>query len=365
VTSNLPNLVAPPTRAARRTADDPTLWVGAFAHIPDVLRDLGADPADVCAAAGFDLRLFDNPGNLVTFRAASHLFRVCTERSGCPHFGLLQGQKSGLDSLGLVGILVKYSPDVGTALRSLVRYLYLHIRGAVTTFEESGKSAMLTYEIYAPGAEATDQIGDAALGTMFNVMVALCGPYWKPIEVRFEHRRPSALAPYHRFFQAPLRFDMNENAMVFAASWLSRPLPAVEPELARLLRDKMDALELLHRGEFPEQVRSVLRTALLADHGSTDQVAALLAMHSRTLHRRLAACGTNFRALVEECRYEIARQMLDDTDADVCHIASMLNYADTSAFARAFRRWSGTTPSHWRTRDDRALPSTTAGPRPA
>jgi AraC-like DNA-binding protein len=200
---------------------------------------------------------------------------------------------------------------------------------------------------------------------MFNVMVSLCGPYWKPIEVRFEHRRPSELAPFHRFFQAPLRFDMNENALVFASSWLSRPLPAIEPELAQLLRNRLEALELQHRGEFPEQVRSILRTALLADHGSADQIATLLSMHSRTLHRRLAASGTNFRALVDECRYEIARQMLDDTDADVCQIAAMLNYADTSAFARAFRRWSGTTPSDWRTRDDGALPSTISPPRSA
>jgi AraC-like DNA-binding protein len=243
--------------------------------------------------------------------------------------------------------------------------MHLHIRGAVTTFEESDELAIFGYEIYALGAEATDQIADAALGTMFNIMVALCGSHWKPIEVRFEHRRPSEMAPFHRFFQAPLRFDMNENALVFAASWLSRPLPAVEPELSRLLRDKMEALEAQYRGEFPEQVRSILRTGLLADYGSADQVATLLSMHSRTLHRRLAASGTNFRTLVDECRYEIARQMLKDTDSDVGHIAYMLNYADTSAFARAFRRWSGTTPSRWRTRTQRVLPLKKLQPRPA
>jgi AraC-like DNA-binding protein len=353
VRSNEPKIVVAKGRAPRRTVSEPTLYVGAFSHIPEVLRSLGADPADVCAAAGFDFTLFENPANLTTYRAASRLFRACTERTGCPHFGLLQGQKSGLDSLGFVGLLAKYAPDVGTALRSIVRYLHLHIRGAVSTLEESGESAIFGYEIYAPGAEATDQIADAALGTMFNIMVALCGPHWKPIEVRFEHRRPSEMAPFRRFFQAPLHFDMNENALVFAASWLRRPLPAVEPELSRMLRDKIETLEAQYRGEFPEQVRSILRTGLLADYGSADQVATLLSMHSRTLHRRLAASGTNFRALVDECRYEIARQMLKDTDADVGYIASMLDYADTSAFARAFRRWSGTTPSRWRTRDQR------------
>ena len=76
-------------------------------------------------------------------------------------------------------------------------------------------------------------------------------------------------------------------------------------------------------------------------------------MHGRTLHRRLAACGTNFRSLVDECRYAIARQMVEDTDSEVAQVADLLDYADTSAFARAFRRWSGTTPSHWRNGDGR------------
>ena len=157
------------------------LYVGAFSHLPEVLRSLGADPADVCAAAGFDVTLFEDPASLTTYRAASRLFRVCTERTGCAHFGLLQGAKHSLDSLGLVGLLVKCQADVGAALRTLVRYMHLHIRGAVATFEESGKYAIFSYEIYAAGAEATDQIADASLANMFNMMAALCGPYWKPI----------------------------------------------------------------------------------------------------------------------------------------------------------------------------------------
>jgi AraC-like DNA-binding protein len=100
-------------------------------------------------------------------------------------------------------------------------------------------------------------------------------------------------------------------------------------------------------------VRSILRTALLTDHASADQIASLFSMHSRTLHRRLAAAGTSFRELVDESRFEIARQMLADTYADVSHVAYVLNYADSSAFRRAFRRWSGTTPTQWRVRQNR------------
>ena len=338
---------SPPSKPRGRSPAS-TLQFGAIWAIPEVLRSLGADPAEVCAEAGIDIALYDDLSNLITFRAASHLFRVCVERTGCPHFGLLHGQKGGLSFLGLVGLLVKYSPDVESALRSLVRYMHLHIRGAVTNVEVSGKRVSFSYEIHEPDAEATDQIGDAAVATMYNIMRELCGSNWSPLEVRLAHRKPDDDAPFRRFFRAPLRFDAEDNALEFFAESLHRPLPPVEPELRRLLAAQIQALEAQYSDEFPEQVRSILRTALLTDQGNADQIASLFSMHSRTMHRRLAEWGTSFRELVDESRFTIARQMLEDTGAEVSHIALMLNYADSSAFARAFRRWSGATPTQWR-----------------
>ena len=316
--------------------------------IPEVLRSLGADLADVCAAAGIDVELFDDPHNLISYRTASHLFRVCVERTGCPHFGLLHGQKGGLNFLGLVGLLVRYSPDVESALRSLVRYLHLHIRGAVTTLEISGRMVTFSYRIYQADAEATDQIGDAAVATMYNVMRALCGPNWNPLEVRLAHRKPDDIVPFRKFFQAPLRFDAEENALVFFTDSLRHPLPEAEPELRRLLATQIEALEARYGENLPEQIRSVLRTALLTGHAKADQVAALFSVHSRTLSRRLDAYGTSFQELVDETRFEIARQMLRDSAMEISRIAASLDYAGASAFTRAFRRWSGTTPTRWR-----------------
>jgi AraC-like DNA-binding protein len=77
-------------------------------------------------------------------------------------------------------------------------------------------------------------------------------------------------------------------------------------------------------------------------------------MHARTLNRRLNSFGLGFRELADEGRFEIARQMLGDSAMEVAQIATMLDYADASAFTRAFRRWSGTTPARWRATRDRA-----------
>jgi len=251
-------------------------------------------------------------------------------------------------------LLAKYSPDVGKALRSLVHYLHLHVRGAATTLAVDGNSAVLSYEIHQSQAEATDQTGDGAVATMFNIVRALCGPEWKPAEVCFAHRKPEDLGPYRKFFRAPLVFDAEHNSLVFSADWLDRRLPESDPQLRRLLQKQIGALEARHGDDFPEHVRSVLRTALVTGHARADQVATLFSMHARTLNRRLNAFGIGFRELVDEGRFEIARQTLEDSVMPVRQIAAMLDYADASAFTRAFRRWSDTTPAQWRATQRRA-----------
>jgi AraC-like DNA-binding protein len=339
--------------------EEGTVRVGGAMAIPAVLGSLGADAAAVFAEARIDLALFDDPDNLISNAARIHLLNLCAARTECRHFGLLVGQRTGLPAFGLVGFLVQHSPDVGTALRSFVRYLHLHVRGTAPTLAVNGRRASLGYEIHQPRVEAVDQLVDGALAVGFNILRTLCGPDWMPVEVLLAHPKPKDTNPFSRFFEAPLRFDAGQNAVVFSAEWLNHRLPGADPELRRLLQKQIDALDARYSEDFSEQVRTVLRTALLTGHGRADQVAGLFSMHSRTLHRRLLACGTSFQELLDEARFNVARQMLEDSVAGVSEIAEALDYSNASAFTRAFRRWSGTTPAAWRT-DQR----TTSGRKP-
>lgn len=337
-------------RHRTRAAAGSLVHVGGALEIPAVLLSLGADPAEVFAAARVDLDLFDDPDRLMTFAARGRLVKQCVAATGCRHFGLLVGQRDRLYHLGLVGLLVKYSPDVGTALRSLVRHFRLRAGGAVVTLEVEGSSAALGIELYERQSEATDQIVDATLAFEFSILRELCGAGWVPSEVRFTHMEPDDSAPFRRFFRCPLSFDTGQNTLLFDATWLDHRLPTDDRKLRDLLQKQIDALEAEHGDDLPAQVRSVLRTALLTRHAQADDVAALFSMHGRTLARRLEDQGTHFQRLVDEVRFEIARQMLEQSAKDVRTIAEMLGYADASAMTRAFRRWSGTTPGLWRAR---------------
>jgi len=337
-------------RTKQRPCADATVRVSGPAALPEVLRTLGADPATVLAEAGVDPTLFDDPENTVPLAELGRLVRLCVNRTGCMKFGLLVGQQGGLHSLGLVGLLARLSPDVGTALRRLADCMHLHHGGTVTAVTVDGDAATLSYDIDRRYDEAADQIGDGALATLFNILRALCGPGWRPIEIRFAHRAPDDVRPFRAFFATELCFDAGQNAIVFPGAWLRQPLPGDDAELQRLIVLQIARLEARYGDEFPELVRGVLRAALMTGHAHADEVAALFSMHSRTLNRRLGAFDTSFRKLVDEGRFAIARQLLECTALDVGGIAGALSYADASAFTRAFRRWSGTTPAAWRTR---------------
>lgn len=328
--------------------DASTVRIGNAMGIPALLSSLGVDPAPLLAEVGIEPTLFDNPDNRISFNTRSRLVQLCVARTGCSHFGLLIGAQAGLRSMGPLGLLMKYSPDVGSALRSLVRHLHLHGRGGAATLAVQGDTATLGYQVHIAQSLATDQIGDGAAALMFNMMRSLCGKDWAPAEVWFAHRRPEDIRPFHRLFRVPLRFDREQNALVFRASDLQRGLPTHDPEIQRLLQRQIEALEAAQSDDLPRQIKIMLRTALADGSASADQVAARFAMHTRTLNRRLHACGTTFRTLVNGARFETACQMLEQSSMDVRQIALQLGYADASAFARAFRRWSGRSPVAWR-----------------
>ena len=106
-----------------------------------------------------------------------------------------------------------------------------------------------------------------------------------------------------------------------------------------------------------ENLRRVLRTELLREACSAASIARLFSMHRRTLHRHLHMEGQAFRRIADEVRFEIACEMLANTDMALTQVAAALKYSELSAFTRAFRRWSGQTPSEWRTHHSRVRKS--------
>ena len=141
---------------------------------------------------------------------------------------------------------------------------------------------------------------------------------------------------------------MRSPDLVFPACDLERRVAEADPMMRTLLEERVSHLKARPDCEFSDEVRRLLRTRLTSHCCSADDTAERLAMHRRTLSRRLKDSGLGHRAITNEIRFEIAQQLLQDTQAPLAQIAAALGYSEASAFTRAFRRWSGQTPTAWR-----------------
>jgi AraC-like DNA-binding protein len=315
--------------------------VGGLAEIPNLLRELGADTTEVLTSAGIERNALDSLENRIPYVAVGPLLHECVVQTGCEHFSLLLGQRMRLSHLGLLGRLLRHSPTLGSALRTFAVYQHIYSQGMAKFLLEKDDMATLGNIVYQAGTEHVDQIYDIDIAATLSVIRELCGAHWRPERVLFSHAKPSDVGPYRRFFQAPCRFDCERTALILPAIMLEERLTDANPKQFRILEEQAQARAdsgLVFR------LRRTLGSLLLAQAASGEEVAKLLSMHQRTLNRRLRAEGTTFQHLLEKVRFEAACQLLDTARIPITEIAISLGYSELSAFSRAFRRWSGTTP---------------------
>lgn len=333
---------------ARRAASKGVIRIGVACEVCPLLREFGADPGEVIRQAGLDPDLFGDENNIIPYAAMGRVLAACVAHTHCPHFGLLVGQRGTLSSLGPIGGLLQHSPTVGEALSAFVKHLHLHDRGAAPTLFVCGDVVALGYAIYEQGVGSPEQISDATMAVATNIIRTLCGSDWVPDEVLLPRHPPADPGAYRRFFRAPVRFDQETAALVFPTRWLDHRIADANPIFRQVFEAHVRELEAAGAGDWKDNLRRMLRTEVLKSRCSATAVADRFAIHRRTLSRHLQAEGAGFQSLVDETRFEIARQLLTQTRIPLSQIAVALGYSEASAFTRAFRRWSGQSPAAWR-----------------
>ena len=285
------------------------------------------------------------PTGRITWEELARLLTLAAQRTACPHFGLLAGREWRLSDHGLLGELVRNSSTVDAALHELVVNQHLNSEGALAFLLRQGDAVDLGYAIYVPFAESTRQIYDAVLAAGANIMCELCGDGWRASEVLFPHSSPLDVAPYLQCFKAPLRFDSAFSAIRFSPKWLAQPVRGADPDRLRAAQARASDDD---KAVLVDKTFRALRTLLLQGKASGGDVAQALAMHRRTLNRRLNAEGANFGQVLDRVRFAVAKELLEDSEVSLAEIAHALGYAHDAALLSAFRRWTGTTPGAWR-----------------
>jgi AraC-like DNA-binding protein len=327
--------------------------VGGLTALPTLLAILGHDPNLVATRLGMDAELFHDPNTLIPIAECNRMIVGCADLTGREHFGLRLGQQVSLSSMGVTGQLARNAKDVGSALRDIVRYLHMHRSGVIAGLEIEDETAIFSHATYNPDFEG-DQTADRVLAGVCSMMRSMCGPEWTPDEVLVPHRRPRDAEPFSDYFRAPVRFNQEGAALVFANHWLQRPVRGADPDAYRKLANHLEQIDVSAEHDITDQLRRAVRTLLQNRKFSSVDVAQMFSIHRRTMGRRLKQNGTQFHLLLEEAKFQVARELIRHTDLPLVEIAAVLNYSEAGAFTRAFKRWSGISPSLWREKNLRS-----------
>lgn len=323
------------------------LRVASILSAIDLVRTFGKDPAVVIEGAGLSPDIFRDPENEVPFPTAARILEHCAAIVGIAHFGLLVGARNGVSTLGLIGHLAETAPDVETALHDLIRHLGVHDRAAEASLTVEGDDAKITYVLLRSRLPGAEQFYDGGIATVFNIVRDLCGPEWSAKLVTLPHRPPPDRKPYDEFFKAKIAFSSETASVTFAQRWLRRRLPTANPSLRAFLQ-RMVRRAAQRRGSEADEIRRIIRLQLIDGKPGIDRAAGMLGANRRTLARRLAAQGATFRTLVQDVRFEMADELMKETDASMSRIAELLGYSDQTAFSRAFSSRFGHPPSRVR-----------------
>jgi AraC-like DNA-binding protein len=320
---------------------------GPLFGVPGLLNEFGLDAERIVRGVGLDPAVVSDPESLIPIQTGGALLSHCIAATGCQHFGLLAAKASGSAGLGLLGLACRHQADVQSALRLLTDGLLSDHRAAVTTLQLKDGFAQLGYVLIDPEVQAADQIHDCAIGIATLLMRQLCNPAWNPAQVLLQRRRPTNPKPWQAFFRVTPEFDSEQSAITFPVDLLTKPVPGADPVLGRILAKRvLDGCMEADAGLTDEVERLV--KPMLGQRFSVERAATMLGVHRRTLARRLAEEETSYREVHDRARFDRARQMMQTTDVPLAEIAVLLGYSDASAFTRAFRRWSGMSPSMWR-----------------
>ena len=195
---------------------------------------------------------------------------------------------------------------------------------------------------------ALKQFGDQFTGDTLDALIHFKhAPAWKADETSTE-------ALYESRLHCTVRFNQTRTAIRFPVSYLEKRLKQQNPVMhsyAKGIFDK-EVKRKTTSDKISDKARSILEHAVENELPlSLERMAEELHMSTRTLSRKLARENTSFKALLNDIRFEHAKSLLRQTDIPIKQLAAKLGFANSDAFSRAFKAYTGHTPLGWRSGD--------------
>lgn len=291
-----------------------------------------------------------DPQTRISWRQAIEVIRRALATLPVDGVGLAMGSNQNGGNFGLLGLAMKTARTFGDAVK--IGLDYQRSLGPLMTLalEEDADGCLA---IVASTPEEAHDLLPFLCEEMFSSILMLgrelAGADFNPLGLELGYPVPACVDRYQALFRCPLAFGQARHAMVLDRRWMQMPFSSYNPVTSQqaLSLCRAQLATLASRGETTAAVERQLRPRL-RENPQMSAVAEALHLSERTLRRQLASEETSFSEVHDRIRTERALELLQDPDLAISAIGGQLGFNDAREFRRAFKRWTGRTPSETR-----------------
>lgn len=333
--------------------EKPAIPVAYGLLILEVAAEHGVSREAMLAGSDFPPSVLNNADARLSLLQAGRLLFKGMQLSGTAAFGYEIGLRSNLTSHGFVGYGLMSNPTGRDAIAFGMKFLQLRLPNLTLRLATEGGLAVVEVAETTALGPLRQCMFDLFMIGIARIAQQMTGGQLsakREIELWFDYPEP----PYYTSYRDRLprmRFAMGANQLRFPAAYLDLPLQAADTTTAKLVTHQLEReMTLLgFSGDFVAQVRALLVNEC-SGYPDLETVSGRLNLSSRTLKRRLQEHGTSFQILLDETLRRDSIRLLQDPTLSVEDVATRIGYTDPANFTRAFRKWTGVSPSAYRSR---------------
>ena len=308
----------------------------------------GSATDEVLHKVGIARELLDQPDARVPAMVYARMWRLLARRLDDEFFGM-DPRKLRAGSLEFMCRSAMAQPTLARGLEVVLGFLSLMLERLPARLVRQQSVAEIV--LHEPEQQASRGFTYFAYWMIVHgVACWLAGRRIPILAIELRCAAPDYCEDYEVMFSENLRFERPRTRMIFAADCLDAPIKRSDQELKRFLAEAPANILVKYRDpqSLASQIKHSLRQLPAAQWPETEGLAHTLCMSASTLRRRLAEEGQTYQGLKDGVRKELAIGWLAEPELSFADIASHLGFADTSSFYKAFRKWSGTNPGHYR-----------------
>jgi len=308
----------------------------------------GAASAEVLDKVGIAPALLAQPAARVSATVYARLWRLLARRTDDEFFGM-DPRKLKSGSLAFLCRAALAQPSLAAGLDTGLGFLSLMLEQLPAQLVRQQSLAEIV--LVEPDVEAKRAFTYFTYWMIVHgVACWLAGRRIPILAIELRCPQPDFCDDYRVMFSDNLRFDRPRTRMIFSADCLDLPIKRSPEELKRFLAHAPANILVKYRDpdSLATRIKHDLRQLPPDTWPETEGFAASLCISASTLRRRLAEEGQTYQGLKDSVRKELAIVWLADAQISFAQIAERLGFADTSSFYKAFRKWSGSNPGHYR-----------------